>query len=97
MVVHDPNAGLGIRVEDGGVELDECAVFPKRGIAGAVETHAIGDHGQTVVAPRITQIARADLGAHIPAVERRSGKIHAADPQNHVREDRNRIPLQAEF
>jgi len=54
VVIHDPHAGLGIGMEDGGIEFDEGAVFPKRGIAGEVEAHAVGDHGQTVVVLRIT-------------------------------------------
>ncbi len=80
-----------------GVELDQRAVEPEITGAPTVEPHPFGDDGEEVVAMRVGQVARADLGAHVPAVERRRGKPGAGGVQPHVADDRDGVPTQAEL
>ena len=53
--------------------------------------------GQLVVAVGVAEVARADLRAHVPAVERSRGVADAADLQVHVADHRHRVPAQAQL
>jgi len=56
----------------------------------------VGDLAEQVVAVRVGEVAGADLGGHVPAVERRGRVGDAADVQAHVADRRNGVPAQSE-
>ena len=94
MVVHDAHTRLLVGENDGRIEFHERAVFPER-VVLAVDAHFFSDGGKHVVAGLVAEVARADFCSHIPAIEWCRRKIDAANPQFHVGEDRDGIPLQA--
>ena len=78
-------------------QLDHGPVAPQRALRTAVEAHPVRDDGQEVVALRVGQVAGADLGAEVPAVERRRRVGDAADRQRHVADRGHRVPPQPEL
>src|SRR6266511_815655 len=83
-------------VEHGDVQLHQRQVAPERPLAAGVQAHPLGDHRELVIAPGVAQVAGADLGAHVPAVERGRLVADPADLQAHVRDRRHREPAQVQ-
>jgi hypothetical protein len=74
-----------------------AAVAPQGALGRGVHPQALGEHGQQVVAVGVGEVAGADLGAEVPAVERGGRVGDAADLQRHVADGRHRVPAQPQL
>lgn len=57
----------------------------------------LGAHGQHVVAVAVAEVPGADLGAHVPTIERRRGELEPPDLQQQVGHGRQRVPAQPQL
>ena len=97
VVVGDLNPGRLEGVQDSGVQLGDRAILPQRPRAVGAQPHQGGDFRQLVVPALVGEVTRADLRAHVPAVERRGWIADAARLQVHVTDHRDRVPAQPQL
>ncbi len=74
-------------VENGPVEFDQSAIFPKSGRARGVEPKSAGNFGKEVVAIFIGEVAGADFCFHVPTAKGSGGKGEAANFEAHIGND----------
>ncbi len=97
VVVGDLHPGRLEGVQHRDVQLHQRPVAPQRALPGGVEAEQTGDDGEQVVAVGVHEVAGADLGAHVPAVERGQRVVDAADRQPHVGDGGQGVPAQSEL
>ena len=94
VMVGDRHAGGAERGKDGDVQLGQRPVLPEHLVADRAHAHAPGHDRKLVVAGDVAQVPRADLGAHVPAVERRGRIPDAARLEVHVADHGHGMPAQ---
>ncbi len=97
MMIADLHPGDTEGMQDSDVEFDQRTVTPQGFLAAGVEPETLGNKRQQVVSAGIDEIARADFGTHVPAIERRKWVVDTTDAQTHVGDGRYGMPAQSEF
>src|SRR6266567_2763561 len=97
MVVYDSDSLLCKRVQYSYVQFDQRLIFPKRTIGASIEPHFLSDHGEHIVTINISQVARSNLGTHVPAIKRCSGVGNSSNLHAHIGDSRKSVPLESQL
>src|SRR5258708_21374048 len=66
-------------------------------IGASIEPHFLSDQEEHIVASTISQVARYNLGAHVPAIKRCSGIGNTSDLHAHIGDSRKSVPLESQL
>src|ERR1700687_3296250 len=83
VVIDHGHSRLSKRMENGSVQFDQSAIFPKRPIGSGVETQMLAYHRQNIVTLNVGQISSSDFCAEIPTAKRSGRILHSTDLQQH--------------
>ena len=76
------------------VQFHQRAVLPQHPSLRGVQAHLLRDDWQKMVAPLVAEVPRRDLRPHVVAAKGRGRVAAALTHQRHVRDRRQRVPLQ---